>query len=207
MDTLMQIPKVDLLPFIAPLFEHYVTLHRVHPRRTYCYEKRGVSGFPVIECTRHRPKCKEGDSWLYVATSTGADLRRLQKDEKLYVGSQTQDRMFRGDGLDGANFHHAEMRKGNKFDTSDTPVAFLQSGRAIEIYRIPSAAIAAVVSKTPELTFLAPLPRQSRTSRKHLGYWFEQYMLVVEPPPLWRWNSSTANRALAHILAGDANAA
>ena len=203
----MQIPKVDLLPFIAPLFEHYISLHRVHPHRTYCYAKRGFSRLPIIECTRHRPKCKEGDSWLYIATPTDADLRRLGKDEKLYIGSQTQDRMFRGDGLDGDNFHHAEMRKGNKFDTSVTPVAFLQSGRTIEIHRISSAAVAAVVTKTRELDFLAPLPRQSRTSRKHLGYWFEQYMLFVEPPPLWRWNSSTATKALPQILGSSANAA
>lgn len=197
----MQIPKVNLLPFIAPLFERYITLDRVHPHRTYCYKKRGLSGLPVIEFTRYRPKCEEGDSWLYIATPTGAELGRLGKDEKLYVGSQTQDRMFRGDGLKGDNFHHAEMRKGNSFDSSDTPVAFLQSGRKIDIHRIRSADIAGVVCKTPELDFLAPLPRQPRTLRKHLGYWFEQYVLFVEPPPLWRWNSSAANKALPQILA------
>jgi hypothetical protein len=195
----MQVPKIDLIPFMASSFAKYITLEGLHPSRTYDYAKRGFSGLPVIDCTRHQPKCKQGESWLYVAISAGANFAELGKDEKLYVGSQTQDRMFRGDGLSGDNYHHAEMRRGNG---ADNPVNFLRAGRKIEIHRIAAEAIAAIVANTPELHFLSLLAQQPRTARSHLGYWFEQYMLWVEPPPLWRWNAAPANKALLRTLGG-----
>ena len=40
--------------------------------------------------------------------------------------------MFRSDGLDGNNYHHAEMQTGNG---SDNPAAFLASSQQITIYR------------------------------------------------------------------------
>lgn len=55
----------------------------------------------------HGKKCS-GGSWLYIAIDDNADLSTLNNEQKLYVGSQSQDRMFRGDGLKGKNFHHAE---------------------------------------------------------------------------------------------------
>lgn len=186
----------DLLPYLASSFEHYLTLERVHPERTYNYAKRGFSDLPVIEVSQHRAKCKQGDSWMYVATPLGAELARLRDEEKLYVGAQTQDRMFRGDGLDGNNYHHGEMRAGNG---QDNPVAFLKTGRRIGIHRVAAHDIAKVVSVTPELSRLKALLQQPRTPRKHVGYWFEQYIIHSQRGK-WRWNTASADRALEKIL-------
>jgi hypothetical protein len=187
---------MNILPFLASSFDLYLTLERVHPSRTYDYKKKGFVGIPVIEVTQHGQKCKQGESWMYVATPLGAKLDALELDERLYVGAQTQDRMFRGDGLGGDNYHHAQMRSGNGVDT---PVAFLKSGRRINIHRISATALASRVSETPELRFLVPLLRQPKAPRKHVGYWFEQYVLFSEPG-LWRWNTAVAEKAVAAIL-------
>ena len=96
-----------ILPFVAKYAEHYLTLHRLHPTRTYNYLARKVENEPVIEVTRHAQKCRIGESWMYIAVPSGARLIDLGREEKLYVGAQTTDRMFRGDGLGGDNFHHA----------------------------------------------------------------------------------------------------
>ena len=50
---------MNVIPFFAPSFERYMTLERVHPTRTYDYEKRGVAGFPVIEVSQYTPKPDE----------------------------------------------------------------------------------------------------------------------------------------------------
>ena len=187
---------VNFLSLSAPYFEQYLTLERVHPTRQYNYEKRKLFGYPVIEVTRHGPKCRIGDSWLYVAIPSGADLASLGTEDKLYVGAQTQDRMFRGDGLAGDNYHHKEMRDGNGHDN---PVTFLQSGKRIEIRRISEALIARVVTQFAELAFLDPLLRQPRTRTTHTGYWFEQFILYKEPRQ-WRWNTASANKAVAVLI-------
>jgi hypothetical protein len=192
----MSIPQVNILPFLSPSFEHYITLERVHPTQTYNYAKRNMYGLRVIEATRHLPKGKQGDSWLYVAVPSGASLETLTNDERLYVGSQTQDRMFRGDDLGGDNYHHAEMREGNG---SDNPINFLHSGRKIEIHRISARSIAATLAHTGELAFLEPLTRQPRTPKSHTAYWFEQYILFVEAGR-WRWNTAAATSTIVSIL-------
>lgn len=190
------VQPTSLLPILAPRFEHYLTLHRVVPCSTYSYAARGFHDLPVIECTRHGQKCKTGESWMYLAIPAGARLAALGSDERLYVGAQTQDRMFRGDGLDGENYHHAEMRAGNG---GDTPVSFLQAGRKIEIHRIAEPSIAIAVSQTPELAALRPLLSQPRQGQKHCGYWFEQYVLLTEPGR-WRWNIQPAGSAIATLV-------
>ncbi len=118
---------MDIISTLAPLFERYITLESVHPSATYNYKARGMFGLPVFESTMHRPKCS-GGSWTYVAVPGGAKLEALAAHERLYVGSQTGDRMFRGDAMGGRNFHHAQMRSGNG---GDTPEALLRSGRSI----------------------------------------------------------------------------
>lgn len=185
-----------LLPESADAFERYLILHRVHPHQTYSYKARGFVDLPVIEVTQCGEKCRQGESWIYVAVPLGASIGALGEDERLYVGAQTQDRMFRGDGCNGSNYHHAEMRAGNG---QDNPVSFLRGGRSVEIYRAPADVLARKVEETPRLAPLAPLLRQPRTSKRHLGWWFEQYVLYLEPRA-WRWNTSPAERVISQVL-------
>lgn len=188
---------MNILPFLSSSFDLYLTLEQVHPTRTYDYKKKGFAGLPVIEVTQHGPKCKQGESWMYIATPVGAKIGSLDPNERLYVGAQTQDRMFRGDGFDGSNYHHAQMRAGNG---GDTPVSLLKSGRRINVHRISATTLAALVDASSELRFLVPLLKQPRAARKHIGYWFEQYVLFAEPG-LWRWNTAAAEKEIAGIFA------
>lgn len=183
---------MPIITNLAPYFERYLTLERVHPMATYNYKARELFGLPVFVHTMHKPKCKT-DSWLYVAVPADADLSTLGPDDRLYVGSQTADRMFRGDGLKGNNFHHAQMRAGNG---SDNPVQFLQSGRKISIHRISAKQIAHAVEGRPGLEAYRPLLWHPG---KHVGYWFEQALL--SEPRAWRWNTASADKQLRGLLA------
>ena len=186
----------NILPHLASSFEQYLTLERVHPTKTYNYSAKGYSNLPVFEVTMHGPKCKTGESWLYVATPTGSSLASLDATERLYVGAQTQDRMFRGDGMGGNNYHHAEMRAGN---ADDNLLSFLQMGRKVDIKRISADTINSIVMAATELESLIILLQQPKNSKKHIGWWFEQYILFTEPK-LWRWNTHPADKAIATIL-------
>lgn len=188
----------DLLSAAAPVAERYLTLLRVHPTRTYNYAARGYFDLPVIEVEQHAPKCKQGESWLYFAVPEAAAISALQQTDRLYVGAQTQDRMFRGDGLDGTNYHHAEMRAGNG---SDTPVNFLKTDGRIAIYRARSDRIASQILARPELRHLHALTQQPRTKTKHLGWWMEQYVLFSQAGQ-WRWNTAKADKSLPTLFAG-----
>jgi hypothetical protein len=187
----------NLIAHLGPIAERYLTLLRVHPTNRYKYSKRTDIDFPVIEIDRHGPKCKAGESWLYFAVPTTALIPLLTPNDRLYVGAQTQDRMFRGDGLRGNNYHHAEMRAGNG---SDNPAAYLASGQEIAIYRVQSQQITAMVSEMSELEVLRELAKQPTTPKKHLGWWFEQYVLFSEPK-LWRWNTASADKSIVKLLA------
>lgn len=188
----------NLVAHLAPVAERYITLLRVHPFKTYNYAKRGSFGLPVIDIERHAPKCKIGESWLYFAIPTSASIAELSPDDRLYVGAQTQDRMFRGDGLDGNNYHHGEMRAGNG---SDNPAAFLAAGNQVAIYRVNAHRIGDLVSALPSLHHLRVLADQPRISRKHLGWWYEQYILFSEPS-LWRWNTAPADKTIGKLFSG-----
>jgi hypothetical protein len=179
---------MSVVSLLAPRFERYLTLEGVHPTATYDYKARGFIGSSVIETTMHLPKCGAGESWLYVAVPTSANLATLSSTEKLYVGSEKGDRMFRGDGMRGLNFHHAEMRSGNG---QDNPVSFLRSGRKVHIYRITAAAIAEMVEQTSSLRRYKPLLYQPPRKGKHVGCYFEQLILYTEAKE-WRWNSAGA---------------
>ena len=183
---------MNLLPFLAPYFERYITLERVNPTRTYDYKARGFHCLPVIDVTLHKPKCTT-DTWLYIAVPAGANVAALGTPEKLYVGSQTSDRMFRGDGLGGRNFHHAQMRTGNG---EDNPVVFLLSGKKVDIYRASGSRLATAIADIPALSRLKPLLEQRK---KHVGYWFEQYILHGEHHE-WRWNTASADGAAAAVI-------
>lgn len=184
---------INLLSLLAPYFDRYFTLERVHPTDTYNYKARGFFEVPVIDITMHKAKCSTG-SWMYVAVSGGANLARLAPDSKLYVGSQTKaDRMFRGDGLRGRNFHHAQMRAGNG---NDNPVSLLHSGKKVDLYRVSEESIALAVCEVSALRRLAPLLGQSTN---HVGYWFEQFILSTEDRS-WRWNTAGADRRAQEVM-------
>lgn len=186
----------SLLPAAARVAERYLTLLRAHPTNTYNYAVRGYFGFPVFDIEQHGPKCKQGESWLYFAVPEKADPSALKIGERLYIGAQTQDRMFRGDQLDGSNYHHAEMRAGNG---SDTPLAYLEAGNRVVIYRARAERLAAQIITDPSLTMLQVLEKQPRTPKKHLGWWFEQYVLYTEPAQ-WRWNTASADKDLIKLF-------
>ena len=183
---------MTLIKHLAPYFDRYITLERVHPVATYNYKARGFFGLPVIEIAMHQPKCT-ADSWLYVAVPMGASLAKLRAEEKLYVGSQTLDRMFRGDGMGGSNFHHAQMRAGNG---DDNPINFLRSDKKIDIYRISGATIAKAVAEVRALQPLQPLLAQPT---KHIGYWFEQLVLYSDDRA-WRWNTASVDGPAQAVL-------
>lgn len=75
-----------------------------------------VFDLPVIESTFQAEKGRP-DSWLYVAAPTGSSLAAPSPSDRRDVGSQTADRMFRGDGMGSNNFHQAQMRAGKGNDT------------------------------------------------------------------------------------------
>jgi hypothetical protein len=127
----------------------------------------------------------------------GSALASLAEIDRLYVGAQTQDRMFRGDGMGGNNFHHAEMRSGNG---TDNPERFLESGQRIEILRISADSINRIVSSSQELECLTPFLQQPKHPKRHTGWWFEQYLLFTEPKR-WRWNTDTADKMIGQVLA------
>lgn len=186
----------DFLPFVAKHGERYLTIHRAHPTRTYSYRARGFENLPVVEATRHAAKCGLGETWMYIAVPSGAQLSKLTQDEKLYVGAQTQDRMFRGDNLAGDNFHHAEMRKGKG---ANNLISFLRTGREVDVYRFSGQRLCEVVQTTRELHSLRPLNLQPRTGTRHDGWWFEQYALFCEPD-IWKWNISPASKIIQKVV-------
>ena len=192
----MNILFPNVLPFFAKSFEHYLTLERLDPVRKYSYAKRDMYNLPVIDVTIHRPKCKLGEPWMYIAVPPQADFAMLRADQRLYVGAQTQDRMFRGDGLDGNNFHHGEMRAGNG---KDNLVSYLQSGSFVDIYRIEAGSIIKTIRSSTDLECLLPLIQQPKNPRKHIGYWLEQCILYKEPAQ-WRWNTAPADKVIGGIL-------
>lgn len=181
---------MQLICHLGPHFERYLTLERIHPQATYNYKARNLFDQPVIDVTFHAQKCRK-DSWLYVAAPTGISLADLGSSDKLYVGSQTSDRMFRGDVPGPRNFHHGSMRAGNG---EDTLVSYLRGGHRVDIHRIDEAGLRRAILGTASLQRLAPLLAQST---KHVGYWFEQFVLYEEGHA-WRWNTAPADtRAVA----------
>ena len=122
-----------------------------------------------------------------------ARLEALAQHERLYVGSQTTDRMFRGDGMRGSNFHHAQMRAGNG---ADTPEAMLRSGQRIEIYRLDASSLKQEVADRPGLDAMRGL---LANQTKHPGYWLEQFILHQEQGN-WRWNTSGAASGIGRLL-------
>lgn len=186
--------KEDPLATIAEHFEHYLTLIRLVPGETYNYAARRFFGLPVVEHRRHAPKCGPGEEWTYVVVPVGADLRRLSPEQRLYVGAQTSDRMFRGDDVPDENFHHAEMRRGRDRDNLES---FLAAGGSVDVYRLPMHRFRTQTPQDPVLRRLLALPT---ASRQHLGYWAEQLLLLSCGP--WRWNVAKPSASAVVCLRG-----
>lgn len=184
----------DPLATLAQHFEQYLTLVSLVPGRTYNYAARKFFNVPVIEHRRHAPKCAPGEEWAYVVVPAGADLRRLSASQRLYVGAQTSDRMFRGDDVRDENFHHAEMRRGRDRDNLES---FLASKGSVEVYRQSMHRLRA---QTPQDAVVRRLLALPTSSRQHLGYWAEQLLLVRSGP--WRWNVATPSSSTVERLRG-----
>lgn len=178
---------VDFFEFIIPFGEKYIELVNVSDNETYDYKARNMFNLPVIKNNRLLYKCKNGESWMYIAIPSEKTLTTLSDNDYLYVGAQTQDRMFRGDGFKGANFHHKEMRAGN---ASDSLVNYLKVTGSVDIYRFDAYQIEKAILQT-ECLPVEFLIHKPRTKTKHLGYWFEQYLLK-QKSHLWRWNTKSS---------------
>lgn len=130
---------------------------------------------------------------MYIAVDQGADLEDLQDGQLLYIGSQTQDRMFRGNDLDGnglggINYHHAEMRKGRGHGRN--LISHLEMGRMVDIYRISGVDIEDAVADSD---VLMPYLELMLSEEKHPGYWLEQ-IILDKTFHQWQWNSKGAER-------------
>jgi hypothetical protein len=181
---------------LASGFELYLTLHGIHATKTYSYAARKFFNLPVIEHTRHSPKCKLGESWVYVAAPAEAKLAELDLDQMLYIGAQTSDRMFRGDNPHGDNFHHAEMRRGRDHDNLES---YLRRGGQVNVHRIAAFDIHRLAKSKRELALFAELMAQPLPPRTHQAWWLEQYVLHHELPN-WRWNTDGANAKVSAFL-------
>jgi hypothetical protein len=90
------------------------------------------------------------------------------------------------------------MRAGNGDRNLET---FVRAGGKVDIYRASSAALRDAVQKVEGLKRFSVLLEQPT---KHLGYWFEQAVLVLEPGQ-WAWNTQGAEDKAKKIVSTLAN--
>lgn len=181
---------MNTLRLISPHLTPYLSITGL-TGRTYTYRARyGDQPWPVVDLVMHRPKIS-GGSWLYVATDSEAGP--IRKCNLLYVGSQTVDRMFRGDGMDGRNFHHEQMRNAS---SPMNMVRYLREGGKVHIHVISGPELASLAHSQPDWGDLRPLVAQPS---KHLGYWFEQAILM-ETKNHWIWNTNGPDRQAVQVL-------
>lgn len=180
----------ELLPMVLPHAEPYITLTGIQGDDTYNYAARGMFNFPVVKHTMHREKIRPG-SWLYLTLDAEANLTKLTSADCLYVGSATQDRMFRGDGLKGKNFHHNEMRTGRGCHNL---LQYLREGRAARIHLVPESVIRQLKSNLPSSVLAL------REGTKHAGNWAEQ--VILAQTGRWAWNTDGANTAYRVLAPG-----
>lgn len=166
---------------LAKYFQPYITITGLAEGKTYTYMARSPNRWPVVSLIMHRPKCRPG-SWLYIAIDGDTNPSSLQEGQRLYIGSQIQDRMFRGDGLKGNNFHHREMRSGNG---EHNLISYLQSGKSVKLFVIPIELLVQIPNKEEGLRHYASLIAHPAG---HPGYWFEQ-VILREDKHRWAWNT------------------
>lgn len=196
---------MDATASISSCFSPYLTLTGLVPGATYSYNARGSSNHPCVTLTWHQKKVGgQGQSWLYMAVKRGASLSHLVPGERLYVGSQTRDRMFRGDvARHTQNFHHADMRSEGKGDSLEN---YLATGEQVDILIANADTLRRAIVQDP--TTMAPLipaltaPTAPIARGKHFAYWIEQYILIEEVGQ-WRWNKKGADRAAIRLFRGE----
>jgi hypothetical protein len=165
---------MDTLALVAPHLSPYLTLTGLVPGGQYTYAKRtGPKLWPAIATVFHTPDRKKlpKGSWLYVATDNPAGPAG-GGFQPLYVGSQTMDRMFRGDGMGGLNFHHAQMRNERG---RYTLAEHLDAGKRAYVHVISGDELVRLAHTREDWAPWRPLTAQLT---KHVGYWFEQAILV-----------------------------
>ena len=164
-------------------FKKYITI-KGFTGEEYTYKKRSDKNYRVVDIELHKEKCKPG-SWLYIAVEGNSDVIDLDDSQKLYVGSQTKDRMFRGDGLDGKNFHHQQMREGNGQNNLEE---YLQLGGTVDIFIIGKDILEELAAKVTELQFVSAILADDSLKRTDQpGWWYEQIILSEEKES-WSWN-------------------
>ena len=183
---------MDIIKQLAPHFNPYISITNVSDN-TYTYDARTKDKkLPVLNHILHQKKnC--GDSMLYIAIPAGANVNKLNHGEKLYVGSQSAtDRMFRGDGMKGLNFHHAEMRNGNN---GNSLITYLNSGRSVDILNLKSQHLIELTKILPSFSKIEKLASgidKLLRGGNYAGFWFEQLILRDELKD-WAWNTKGAD--------------
>ena len=186
----------ELVPHMAP----YLSINGL-TGATYTYKARfGDKRFPIVEHKLHQKKGGT-DSMLYLSIAADADLNALKPGQKLYVGAQSGiDRMFRGDGLKGQNFHHAQMRDGNAGCGLNS---YLAAGGKVVIYAVNSMLLTKLTEKNTRFMGMAPMAKGSvklSRGRDYAGFWFEQ-LILREEKSHWSWNSQGIQSEAQAILA------
>lgn len=191
---------MDITSLIAASAIPYISINGF-TGGTYTYKARTKDlRHPIVEHRAHERKASAG-SMIYLAVDSEANLLDLKAGEKLYVGSQSGiDRMFRGDGMKGGNFHHAQMREGNN---GQGLLSYLARGRKVTIYRVSSADLMRLVDANSCMVRYKPLVSGRLAlsrGRDFAGYWFEQLILRDEKSE-WAWNTQGAHADAVQAMA------
>jgi len=164
-------------------FKKYITI-KGFTGEEYTYKKRSDKNYRVVDIELHKEKCKPG-SWLYIAVEGNSDVIDLDDSQKLYVGSQTKDRMFRGDNLDGKNFHHEQIREVNGQNILEE---YLEIGGTVDIFIIGKDILEELAAQVTELQFVSAILADASLKRTDQpGWWYEQIILSEEKES-WSWN-------------------
>lgn len=190
---------MDIVQELAPIMRPYISITGASGSY-YTYKKKfGERRFPAVEIRMRTAKGSFG-AMLYIAVEAGSDLSNLAPGQKLYVGSSSaKDRMFRGDGFDGKNFHHEQMRTGNKDRNLERHIAL---GGQVDVYAASAAQLATLADTSERFKGMLPMARGEvalSRGRNHAGYWFEQLILRDQGSD-WAWNSQGAHADAAAQL-------
>lgn len=179
---------MSTLNSFAKYFDKYIELHEF-TGDTYTYKARSVKPFREIRSTFYQTK-SQAKNIVYIALDSNADINNLQDKDKLYIGSQTVDRMHRGDGKGGKNFHHKEMRTGNGSENLEN---YLKQGNSVTVYILDKAKIESITQNDPDLIHLHEYVRNNSNPKKigYYGYWIEQ-LILHEEGQNWSWNKKGA---------------
>lgn len=187
---------MNAIKVLSKYFKEYITINGL-TGATYTYAVRSDKRWPVVSCYMHMAKCKPS-SWLYIAIDANADMNNLNESDMLYIGSQTQDRMFRGDGLKGNNFHHQEMRNGKGGSNLES---YLANGSSVKIYVLDKSFLERITNTDNFLIKYKPILDSKEINKKvgHAGYWYEQ-IILSENRDSWSWNCKGADRQSREVI-------